>query len=399
MNTTFKFLCLAIGVSLCSLAIANAQTASPDNSTNYNRWWAGGGGGFRGRGRGARSEAPPLPLISVKGNKFVDPDGRTIVFRGIDIADPDKIEHEGHWNKEHFEQVKAMGATLVRIPIHPVGWRQRGAPAYLQLLDQAEAWCNDLGMYVIIDWHSIGNLKTEMFQEPMYDTTRKETYWFWRTIAQHFAGRNPGDVAHTTVAFYELFNEPTTYRDQLGQMSWSEWRAMNEEMIAIIRSFDEHKISLVGGLDWAYDLTGLHEDPVRAAGIAYTSHPYQQKRPAPYEPKWEEDFGFAAANYPIIATEFGFSLRPGQTAGDGSYPKAITGYLESKGISWTAWCFDPQWGPTLLQGGGTNYYTLNGAGEYLKGIMLSKLADPTSAIKPTASDANAPSTGPGRGAN
>ena len=60
----------------------------------------------------------------------------------------------------------------MRIPVHPVAWRGRTPAKYLQLLDQAVQWCTDLHMYVIIDWHSIGNLKMELFQDPMYDTTQ-----------------------------------------------------------------------------------------------------------------------------------------------------------------------------------------------------------------------------------
>ena len=156
-------------------------------------------------------------------------------------------------------------------------------------------------MYVDIDWHSIGNLKMELFQDPMYDTTQKETYEFWRTIARHFAGNN-------TVAFYEIFNEPTTFRGQLGSISWSEWKKMNEDIIKLIRSFDTETIPLVAGFDWAYDLTPLREEPIAAEGIAYVTHPYENKRSKPWEPKWEEDFGFAAAKYPLIATEWGLPI-------------------------------------------------------------------------------------------
>jgi len=106
---------------------------------------------------------------------------------------------------------------LVRIPVHPVAWRERTPAKYLQLLDQAVEWCTDLGMYIIIDWHSIGNLKMELFQDPMYNTTQKETFEFWQAISRHFSGNN-------TVAFYELFNEPTTYRGQLGNISWADWK-------------------------------------------------------------------------------------------------------------------------------------------------------------------------------
>ncbi len=33
-----------------------------------------------------------LPLITVKGNKFVDPQGNPVLFRGLAISDPDKLE-------------------------------------------------------------------------------------------------------------------------------------------------------------------------------------------------------------------------------------------------------------------------------------------------------------------
>jgi len=46
------------------------------------------------------AKAPPketprtysLPFIRVEGNRFVDEQGRTVVFRGVSIADPDRLE-------------------------------------------------------------------------------------------------------------------------------------------------------------------------------------------------------------------------------------------------------------------------------------------------------------------
>ena len=72
-------------------------------------------------------------LVSVKGNKFVDPNGKAVLFRGLSISDPDKIEGQGHWNKDHFVKVREMGAKLVRIPIHPVAWRERTPVEYVKL--------------------------------------------------------------------------------------------------------------------------------------------------------------------------------------------------------------------------------------------------------------------------
>ena len=357
MRTAVQLLIIAC---IGSFWVHNAGAQQTTQTPGYHQWWRD-----RPLGRPFRDPAAKkLPLVSVKGNKFVDPNGKTILFRGLSISDPDKIEHQGHWNKNHFEKVKEMGTMLVRIPVHPVAWRERTPGEYLKLLDQAVQWCTELNMYIIIDWHTIGNLKMELFQDPMYNTTQKETFEFWRTIAQHFSG-------HNTIAFYELFNEPTIYRGQLGRMSWSEWRKLNEDMIALIRAYDKETIPLVAGLDWAYDLTPLLIEPIEAEGIGYVTHPYANKRPKPWEPKWEENFGFAAGRYPIVATEFGLSMPKGTVVKDGDYGKAIITYLEGKGISWLGWVFDPEWGPSLLQSWDT--YELTGGGEFFKQALHGKI--------------------------
>jgi endoglucanase len=301
-----------------------------------------------------------LTQISVKGNRFVDASGEPVLFRGLSIADPDKLQDEGRWNRELFAAVKDTGANLVRLPVHPSAWRKRGKQAYLELLDQAVDWCTDLGMHVIIDWHSIGNLQSGMFQDPMYNTTKEETFDFWRTAARHFHG-------HHTVAFYELFNEPTHFGGMLGTMSWTEWRILNEEMIGIIRYSDKQTIPLVAGFDWAYDLTPLRYEPVRAEGIGYVTHPYPNKRGQPWEPRWEEDYAFAADRFPLIATEIGFELKPGEVVDDNHYGNRITRFLEERGISWMAWVFDPSWTPRMLKS--FDGFELAGDGEFFKQAM------------------------------
>lgn len=353
---------LAIVVYSTLFWLQNAPAQQDSQAPAYHQWWRD-----RPFGRPFNSpDAKKLPLISVKGNKFVDPNGKAILFRGLSISDPDKVEHQGHWNRAHFEHVKEMGAMLVRIPVHPVAWWERTPQEYLKLLDQAVQWCTELGMYIVIDWHTIGNLKMELFQDPMYDTTQKETFQFWRTIAQHFRGCN-------TITFYELFNEPTIYSGQLGTMSWSEWRKLNEDMIALIRAYDTDTIPLVAGLDWAYDLTPLLIEPIQAEGIGYVTHPYAHKRSKPWEPKWDENFGFAASRWPVVATEFGLFVRRGEDVKNNDYGKAIITYLEGKGISWLGWVYDPEWGPNLLQSWDT--YELTGGGEFFKLAMQGKLGN------------------------
>ncbi|MBR9998226.1 MAG: glycoside hydrolase family 5 protein [Cyclobacteriaceae bacterium] len=296
---------------------------------------------------GVGQTSATLSRISVKGNLFVDEAGQPMVFRGFNTSDPDKLEKNGHWNRRYMEEIKNWGANIVRFPIHPGAWRERGQEAYIALLDQGVSWATELGMYVIIDWHVIGNLRTEMYQNPMYETTRKETYEFWRTMSRHYKD-NP------TVAFFELFNEPTLINGQLGTCSWPEWKAMNEEMITIIRAHDCKAIPLVAGFNWAYDLTPINREPINAEGIAYVSHPYPMKREKPWEPKWTIDWGFAAEKYPLFLTEVGFCGPDDRGAhvpviSDESYGDALTQYCGERGISYVVWVFDPNWSPMLIE--------------------------------------------------
>ena len=91
-----------------------------------------------------------LPLIKVDGNRFVDEQGKTLVFRGVNISDPDKIDKDKRFSKKHFEVIRSWGANVVRVPVHPRAWKERGVKGYLELLDQVVAWNNELGIYTIL---------------------------------------------------------------------------------------------------------------------------------------------------------------------------------------------------------------------------------------------------------
>ncbi|CAA9252249.1 MAG: GH5_26 / GH5 / GH5_46 / GH5_25 / GH5_40 / G H5_39 / GH5_4 / GH5_22 / GH5_1 [uncultured Adhaeribacter sp.] len=308
--------------------------------------------------------AATLPQVSVQGNKFVTADGKTIVFRGLDTSDPDKLQRDNHWNKEYFEAMKSWGANIVRFPVHPNAWRKQGPENYLKLLDQGVQWATELGLYVIIDWHSIGNLRSELYQSPMYETTKKETLEFWRTMAKHYKG-------NTTIALFELFNEPTVMGGQAGTCTWPQWKELMEEMIVVIRANGSKAVPLVAGFNWAYDLVPVGQDPINAEGIAYVSHPYPMKREKPWEPQWTLDWGFVAKKYPVILTEIGFSGPDEKGAhvpviSDESYGDAITKYADAHGISYTVWVFDPQWAPMLISDW---EYTPTRQGRYFKAAL------------------------------
>ncbi|TVQ00338.1 MAG: glycoside hydrolase family 5 protein [Balneolaceae bacterium] len=305
-----------------------------------------------------------LPQISVDGNRFVDDTGNTVTFQGVSVADPHRLNNAGQWKRELFEEISNWGANVVRLPVHPLWWRERGEEQYLEWIDEAIVWAKEFEMYLIIDWHSIGNLRTELFTREIYETSLKETLAFWRLISERYAGE-------TTVAFYEIFNEPTTANERLGSISWEEWKEIVTDIITVIYEYNPDTIPLVAGFDWGYDLTPVRHSPVEIDGIAYVSHPYPQKRSPPWVDKWEEDFGFVADTYPLFATEFGYMREYESGAhipviGDEEYGEIITSYFREKGISWVAWVFDPQWSPQLIQDWD---FTPTRSGEFFRGAM------------------------------
>lgn len=349
-------------LGMCLMLMANFAIA--DNAWDANQgWWNATDIPALDKSQFSRQ----LPLIQVKGKHFVDPQGEPVIFRGASVADLDRIQSSNRFTKAHFAVLKEWGANVVRLPVHPSAWRKHGVKNYIALLDQAIAWSNELGMYVILDWHSMGNLKSEMFQNTMYQTTRGETLDFWRRMSERYA-----DIP--AVAFYEIFNEPTVFNGRLGVVSWEEWKAFNEEAITVIQAHNPRAISLVAGFNWAYDLTPVKKSPINKTNVAYVSHPYPSKVGAPFEKNWERDWGYVADKYPVFATEIGYQLEGTKGAhipviDDGSYGPRITDYFGKKGISWVAWVFDTEWSPQLIEDWN---YTPTLQGTHFKKVMQEK---------------------------
>lgn len=308
--------------------------------------------------------------VHVEGNKFIDPQGNAIVFRGLCFSDPVKLERDGHWNEEYFAEAAEWGANVVRFAVHPGHINSFGWDETFALMDKGVEWARKYKLYIIMDWHSIGNLKEEKFTARYYDTSQEETLKFWKTVATRYKDE-------PQVAFYELFNEPTVHGEALGDCSWAEWKALQESIIDEIRAINPYACCLCAGFDWAYDLTCIAEAPIERENIGYVSHPYPMKRRQPWEGQWEKDWGYVADKYPVFCTEIGFCYPEERGAhvpvkDNGEYGPAITDYLASKGISFTVWCFDPQWAPMLFEDWD---YTPTSQGKFFKNYLQQHKAE------------------------
>ncbi len=151
---------------------------------------------------------PAAPSASRAISSWTQP-GSPLVFRGVSLSDPDKLQKEGQWTTRTFEELKAWGANVVRLPVHPVAWRARGEKGYLALLDEGVRWARELGLYVLLDWHVIGNLRTELCRTRCTTPRARRRSSSGARSSSHYAD-------DPTVVLYELFNEPTDYNGRLG---------------------------------------------------------------------------------------------------------------------------------------------------------------------------------------
>ncbi len=315
----------------------------------------------------ADDQASSMSRISVSGNHFVNAEGDSIVFRGLCCSDPIKLYNDSMWNERYFDEMAHWGANIVRFAIHPSWLNEMGWERAFELYDQGVEWARERELYVIIDWHSIGNLREEKFQNEMYNTTFDETIRFWQTVARRYKDE-------PTVALYEIFNEPTCQQPGLGETTWSQWRELQEQIIDSIRVIQPNAVCLCAGFNWAYDLTPVAAEPIRRPNVAYVAHPYPMKRESNWEENWQRDYGYVAETYPVVCTELGYCHAEDHGAhipviSTDDYGPAITSFLDARGISFTVWCFDPHWAPTLIDDWD---FTLSTQGKFFKPYLMGK---------------------------
>ena len=297
--------------------------------------------GFNGKtaGHDAATSNVIAPL-KVQGNRIVDPEGNTVVLKGLNICYPSIIKQTGHWSEDYFRELAGWGAKLVRVPIDPGSYRRLGARGTFEMLDEAIRWSKKYGMYVIIDWHSIGNPVSGIFQDPWQEdlrTTEKEMKEFWREAARRYKDE-------PAAPFYEIFNEPAAMTWKGGSLPWEKWRDMADDIIDVIYAENPRAIPVVGGLEWAYDLTGEAKAPLRNKGIVFAVHPYPGGHGGqPREDEWDRNFGFLTKDNPVIITEFGYDpedkIMPEVYKADDDYGRRIIAYADNNGMSWTAFVF------------------------------------------------------------
>lgn len=292
------------------------------------------------------------------GSQVCTSSGQSHVFQGVD-RDTFEFDPEGDMiSLSDFQAIASWHANVVRIALNQDYWLSGAtlyASDYQSNIQQAVTWAEQAGLEVILDlhWSDRGDLGVTQaggtfpgtstyvpadtagysVQQPMADINSVE---FWKEVATVFAG--DGHV------FFELYNEPNG-------ISWSAWLnggVVNvsgtftavgmQQLYDTVRSTGANNLVVIGGLNFAFDLSGVVNYPVKGYNIVYATHPYSSKgTPA----SWTGYFGYLTINNiaPVIATEFGDT----STNCSGTFDQELISYAAQSNthMSWTAWAWFP----------------------------------------------------------
>jgi hypothetical protein len=279
------------------------------------------------------SDAPPTAPDGyyVVGNTIYHESGTPHRFLGIARPSLEWNPQGEYLGEADYQLMAGWGANVVRIALNQGFWLQGSVVhdgGYPATIDQQIAWARAAGLDVILDlhWSDRGDLGSVPAQQRMAD---QNSVTFWQQVAARYA--DDGRVV------FELYNEPhdvpwNVWRD--GGQSGDGFAAVGmQTLYDTVRAAGADNLVIVGGLDYAYDLTEVPAHEIDGYNVAYASHPYDFSGKTPTA--WEADWGFLSATHPIVVTEFGsFDCGSG-------YASELISYADERDLSWTAWAWYP----------------------------------------------------------
>ena len=230
-----------------------------------------------------------------------------------------------HWENNGFAESKAAMQWMIenwniKLIRAAMGVEEFGA--YLTNPDKAKEQVNtivqnaiDLGIYVIIDWHS---------HEAEKDSNAAVA--FFKEMATKW-GEYPNVI-------YETWNEPLT-------QDWSTViKLYHQTVVSEIRKIDPDNIIIMGTPRWSQEVNVGFEDPVEGTNLMYTLHFYACSHGREMmDLAWNAHFN----GVPIFVTEWG------ATPADGGDAEPIVcedeaddwfKFVDDMMASWAAWKLD-----------------------------------------------------------
>ncbi len=254
-----------------------------------------------------------LAPLATAGPMIVDAGtGRKLRLRGVNVSGMEYSDapYAGMSPDELRQVVVDWRSNIVRIPfVQSLVLPGASSRDYVGELRTIVDWLAGFGAYTILDlqWLDretvVGPGDNRVPPEPNHSSIA-----CWDILAREFRG-----VPHVV---FDLFNEP----HGIPVKTWVDWAHV---LAGAVRSVDESRQVMVGGLDWAYD---LRDFSVSFPNVVYSTHVYRVKGK-----DWDDAFGDRAWDVPVFAGEFG--------GGDDdlAWGNKLLRYFDDREMGWTAW--------------------------------------------------------------
>lgn len=312
------------------------------------------------------ASAAALSPLRVVGTKIVDDRGHAIRLRGVNTACMEwSSDGEGHVMETVKVAIKDWKSNIVRVPLSQDRWfgmtpeqKDKGA-AYRALVQNIVDYCANNGCYVLLDlhWNNAGQWGQNIGQHVMPDMY---SLTFWKDCAR--------DYRNNPAVLFDLYNEPH-------DTSWDIWKNGGDieesrgvgarqgqfkavkyhtpgmqAMLDAVRSTGANNVVVVGGLDWAYDLSGFLKgyklkDP-NGRGLIYACHTYPIKGDTVEQ--WLKKLDAALPTVPVIMSEFGAQNQRTDIDKPNVWVDQVVKAMEARKCNWIAWDLHPSAGPTLI---------------------------------------------------
>lgn len=301
--------------------------------------------------------------LHVDGKTVRRPDGTEAWLQGVNVPGLEFTLKQEFVLEAMLVAIEQWKSNTIRLPVKDTYWFGRdaaqkdGGEAYRRLVDQAVMLAANRGVYLVLDLHQ-------------FRAIRAEHIAFWKDAAQRYKN-------HPAVLF-DIFNEPHS-------ISWQVWRDGGwveerkakadedaflsaaekakarqgfespgmQKAVEAIRATGARNPIIAGGLDWAYDLSGVVDgyalSDASGNGILYASHIYNWKR------DWARAVLRAAEKYPIFIGETGADTKKMPFVAlelqEDPYTWApdMLGLIQEHHLHWTAWSFHPVATPVLIK--------------------------------------------------
>jgi endoglucanase len=257
---------------------------------------------------------------------------------------------------ETVNYAASIGADIVRVVI----FSGLGDDNKTTLIDSLIKTATARGLYVLIDWHGIGN--------PSSTQSRAVTFFDW--ISKTYGNQNN--------ILYEPFNEPDN------TVTWTNIRNYHQVIVNTIRANDPDGIILLGNEGWdkqplkSGGAQRIKDNPVIGTNLMYTVHVYAEELETYAGLNSLTSLTNAANIIPIFVSEWGYYSYLGSANGiKPELGQVWVDKMRQLDISWIAWWFvdypDP-FGYIQIGSCTTKSYSLNSptGNEYPSGVLVAQ---------------------------